>query len=181
MDFLIKAYFWFTVKFAYSHCSYIEWLDTILFWAIHLFLGDSLIFGRYTYFWAIHLFGWDLRFSPKMLGHPVLLQCQWPCQNRRCVKNTTCCWRLHMCVVVLELITQWDEYLDVLQVGEEKASLTPLFFPSSFSGRSFFQKWQVKIARCASAKVSLALGTAWRTLWSPCQRGALLVPYAFVF
>ena len=26
------------------------------FWAIHLFLGDTLIFGRYTYFWVIHLF-----------------------------------------------------------------------------------------------------------------------------
>ena len=162
--------------------------DTHCFWSTTL--NKSLFFNNtvsyiqkfhLTDFWAKHLFGLDLRFSPKMLGHPVLLQCQWPCQNRRCVKNTTCCWRLHMCVVVLELITQWDEYLDVLQVGEEKASLTPLFFPSSFSGRSFFQKWQVKIARCASAKVSLALGTAWRTLWSPCQRGALLVPYAFVF
>ena len=26
------------------------------FWGKHLFLGDTLIFGRYTYFWVIHLF-----------------------------------------------------------------------------------------------------------------------------
>ena len=26
------------------------------FWGKHLFLGDTLIFGRYTYFWEINLF-----------------------------------------------------------------------------------------------------------------------------